>query len=92
MLKNCMEDIVDDILPLVLEDYKGACTCYKCINDVKAIALNNLPPLYAVTESGRLYLKMNEMKAQVKIDVINELTKALQKVTQNPLHEISADV
>ncbi|MBK1809655.1 late competence development ComFB family protein [Clostridium sp. YIM B02505] len=86
MIKNCMEDIVEDLLPVVLVNYKGGCTCSRCIDDVKAIALNNLKPLYAASENGRLYNKMNEMKTQFRIDVINELTKAMEKVCENPFH------
>lgn len=86
MIKNCMEDIVEDLLPVVLVNYEGVCTCSRCIDDVKAIALNNLTPLYAASENGRLYNKMNEMKTQFRVDVINELTKAMEKVCENPFH------
>jgi competence protein ComFB len=81
-----MEDIVEDLFAVVLVNYEGVCTCDRCIDDVKAIALNNLKPLYATSENGRLYNKMNEMKAQFRIDVINELTKAMEKVCDNPFH------
>lgn len=86
MLKNCMEDVVSDMLPDLLEKYEGVCTCDKCVQDIKAIALNNLQPLYGVTEKGRLYIKINQLGAQFKIDVSNQLIKAIDKVSLNIKH------
>lgn len=86
MLKNCMEDVVDDILPIVLGEYNSICLCEKCIQDIKAIALNNLPPLYGVTEAGKVYLKINQLKSQFRIDVVNQLIRAIDLVTINTRH------
>lgn len=88
MLKNCMEDIVEDLLPVVLDNYGNICKCEKCIQDISAIALNNLKPLYAVTENGKVYSKLNQLKVQFKIDVINQVTQAIEIVSKNPLHNI----
>lgn len=86
MLKNCMEDMVNDMLPDLLEKYEGICTCEKCIQDIKAIALNNLQPLYGVTEKGILYIKANQLGTQFKIDIANQLIKAIEKVSLNIKH------
>lgn len=87
MLKNLMEDIVDNALPSILKKYPKACTCKKCIIDMKAIALNNLKPQYAATENGEVYVKAaNELDLQFKSDITRELFQAIEIVSKNPRH------
>ncbi|MDD7795442.1 late competence development ComFB family protein [Clostridium sp. 'White wine YQ'] len=86
MIKNCMEDIVNNVITTVLDDYKDICKCGKCVDDIKAIALNNLKPLYAVTSEGMVYSKMKELENQFRIDVINQLINATEMVLKNPKH------
>ncbi|GAA0739905.1 late competence development ComFB family protein [Clostridium oceanicum] len=86
MIKNYMEDIIDHILPDLIKEHKDICTCDRCIEDIKAVALNKLPPLYIVTEKGLVYTKLNELKSQFKINVITELALAIEIVSQNPNH------
>lgn len=86
MLKNCMEDVVSDLLPDLLIKYQGICTCDKCIQDIKAIALNNLKPLYVVTEEGRLFTKVSQLETQFRIDVVNQLVRAIDIVSSNMRH------
>lgn len=88
MIKNYMEYIVEENLPLVLDRYPGICKCEKCIDDIQAIALNNLKPLYVVTEKGSIYSKLNELSLQFNADIISELTQAIEVVSQNPKHNL----
>lgn len=87
MLKNYMEDVVENMLPTIIHEYKDICKCEKCIEDIKAIALNGLKPAYTVTDKGHMYNKINELKSQFNIDVINEITKAVGIVSKNSKHE-----
>lgn len=86
MLKNYMEQIVDDIFPTVIDKYTDICKCEKCINDIKAITLNNLKPLYIVTEEGAIYSRMKELEQQFKTDVMSEIIKAIEIVSKKPKH------
>ena len=87
MLKNLMEDIVDNALPSILKKYPKACTCQKCTIDIKAIALNNLKPQYTATENGEVYVKAaNELNLQFKSDVTKELSQAIEIVSRSPRH------
>lgn len=88
MLKNYMEEIVDEILPTVLKNYPDICKCEKCIEDIKAKALNNLNPLYVVTEKGVIYSRIKELIPQFRTDVLNELVQAVNVVCQNPKHNL----
>ena len=87
MLKNYMEDTVDAFLPRLIAKYSDICTCDRCVEDIKAIALNNLKPAYYVSHEGLLYSKIDEMTTQYKADLISELTRAIEIVSQNPRHK-----
>lgn len=85
-IKNYMEEIVFNQMKEVLQDI-NMCTCDKCIMDIAAIALNDLPPKYIVTEKGELYSKINALKQQFEVDVIAAITKAAVLVKRKPRHE-----
>ena len=44
MTKNYMEILVSNLLSEVIVNY-DVCKCENCLNDIKAIVLNNLSPL-----------------------------------------------
>lgn len=81
-----MEIAVDRALPNLLRAFDNACTCDKCILDIKAISLNKLKPHYVVTDKGELYSKVNEMSSQFETDVMKALIDAIDIVTKNPRH------
>jgi competence protein ComFB len=88
MLNNYMEFVIDHVLPDVLKPYNNICKCERCIEDIKAIALNNLKPMYIVTEKGNVYAKVNELKTQFMTDAITELVRAIEIVSKNPRHDL----
>lgn len=88
MLKNYMEVVVENYLPDILKEYEGICKCESCIEDIKAIVLNNLKPMYVVSDKGCLYTKVNELMIQFKTDVIKEITSGIEKVSKNPHHQM----
>lgn len=85
-LKNYMEDCVWELLDTVLEQDAEACKCEICRYDIAALALNELPPRYAVREKGALYTKVSMLETQYRADIYSALTRALMKVKQNPRH------
>lgn len=85
-LKNLMEDEVMYIVNQLLSERKDMCTCNKCKLDIAAIALNVLPPRYVVTEIGKLYGKVDNMSYQLDVDIITEVTKAIEIVKNSPHH------
>lgn len=86
-LKNSMEDVVihktDEIIKLM-----NICQCEKCRLDIIAIALNNLPSKYVVTDKGELYTKVRELESQFSVDVETEVVKAAIFVNRSPRHDI----
>lgn len=88
MIKNYMEDLFDFLAPPVIDTYEGICKCDKCINDIKALTLNNLKPLYVVSEKGQSYAKLNEFEPQFKINIIKTIVTSIETVSQNLKHDM----
>ncbi|WP_352168769.1 late competence development ComFB family protein [Proteiniborus sp. MB09-C3] len=86
-LHNYMEDVVYRTIEKILEKDNNTCKCMKCKLDIAALALNNLPPQYTVTEKGILFTKVKEMEKQYEVDVIREIIKAIAVVSSKPHHE-----
>jgi competence protein ComFB len=84
--RNYMEELAVGVLEEILSRQKIGCKCQRCRLDIAALALNNLPPKYAVTDIGRAHTKLEATKTQFQIDVVKELTKAIEKVNSNPRH------
>lgn len=85
-LKNYMEDVINSRIDAVIASF-DICKCDKCKLDIKAIALNNLPPHYVVTEKGGLYTKLSEMEVQFDVDVQTAIIKAAMIVGSNQRHQ-----
>lgn len=87
-LRNFMEDAVtyktNDILKTM-----NICKCEKCKLDIIAIALNELPPKYVVSQIGELFTKVNELTQQFEVDIESAIVKAAVQVAKNPKHDVS---
>ena len=87
LLSNYMEEVVDRTLEEILAHRDDVCTCERCKLDIKALALNHLPPRYVVTDKGYIYTKVNELESQFKADITVAVTNALKIIRKNPRHE-----
>ena len=82
-LRNYMEVIVFGEVDKVVKGY-DMCKCERCINDIAAYALNNLPPKYSV--SNEIYSRLNMLHSQFKVDVMTKLVEGTELVKNNPRH------
>lgn len=86
-LKNYMEDVVihktDELLKIL-----NICKCEKCRLDIIAIALNELPPKYVVTNMGELFSKVRELEQQFEVDIEAAIVKAAIFVSKSPKHDL----
>jgi hypothetical protein len=81
-LRNSLEGIVDGILDELLKSRHNICKCEKCILDMKAYALNRLPPKYIVSERGMIHSEMdNQVDYQFNADIIAIVSTAVETVT-----------
>lgn len=85
-LNNYMEDIVFNAIKELMKETEY-CSCEKCMYDIAALALNELPPRYIVTERGELYVKAEQLHKQYPIDIIAVITRAAEIVNENPHHD-----
>ena len=86
-IKNYMEDVVRNKIPVILSRMPEICACERCRLDILAFALNALPPRYVVTRQGNLYAKVNTLENQFDADLIRAITDAAVKINQKPRHD-----
>lgn len=84
-LVNVMEQIVSDKLDEFLKG-EECCKCTRCLEDMKAIALNRLPAKYVSTNSGELFSKLNATVRQSAVDIDIAVTSAVSMVAKHPSH------
>lgn len=87
-LKNYTEVMVNSLIDTVLNEYPQLCRCPKCVLDIKALALNKLPPRYIVTRSGEVFKKLDELNKQYYVDTVSAIVSAAMLVNEKPLHDI----
>jgi len=90
-LKNYMEEVVFNRLEAILNGM-DICKCEKCVLDMAAIALNELPAKYVVTDKGVLFSKIDALQNQFEIGVTSAVIRATQIVQKSPLHDKAQDV
>lgn len=89
MVKNYMEELVDQILMDLLQnnkDYENVCSCASCINDIKAKALNNIKPFYVTGKKGEVYGEYFIREFQNNTNIVMEVAKAIECVNSNKNH------
>ena len=84
-LTNQMEKLVFDELEhqLAAISDDDICKCNDCILDISCYALNNLTPRYRSSLMGSLYAKVEDLEVNKKVKM--NVTRAIQKISQNPL-------
>ena len=82
---NIMENLVLDCMKEIIPK-TGVCNCERCVKDILAISLNNLPPKYIVTDKGRLMSLVDVYRYQYSISIMTEITKACFQVKNSPNH------
>lgn len=82
MLKNYMEIMVDEVYNEVKNKY-DICHIENCEEDIKAMALNNLPPVYFLSSVSEGEKKAFLVDRQMKITVLTKLTEAVSTVCNN---------
>lgn len=86
MLINMMEHYVDERLPELLSGY-SCCKCEVCMEDMKAFALNRLPPKYVSTVNGQVFTRIKqELENQPSVDLDVAVIQAIQHISASPRH------
>ena len=83
-MANYMEELTECVLEGLLPEYKGARFSTDAIQDIKALALNRLWPMYTTSDSGKNFLRKIIQEDKIEKDVIRELRAAIDIVKSNP--------
>ena len=79
MIKNYMEILVDEILEEIKYTYKN-CNEEACINHVKILVLNQLPPAYFLLHVDEAIGKAFLLDRQRRISVLAKVAEAIDQV------------
>ena len=85
-LINMMEGFVSDKLNDMLKN-ETCCKCERCVEDMKAIALNKLPARYVSTHNGELFSKLDSTIRQNSMDIMVAVSHAIECVSSRPSHK-----
>lgn len=83
--KNISEDLVDIYLDSCIRS-SNICKCDRCRADIRALALNAMPPHYVVTDLGDAYVRLDAMSTQSQADIIATIASAINVVKDSPRH------
>ncbi len=82
---NVMQVLVEEKAPKYVKMF-GLCSCARCMEDVKAYALNHLPPKYVVLEPGDRIPRITVYDGKFSSDVVAQLLQACKVVHETPHH------
>ena len=82
-MTNFMEELADGVLDELISKNRKSFSP-TAIQDIKALALNRLWPMYSTTESGRDYLRKVVEEDRIGKDVLREIRAAMDIVRSNP--------
>ncbi|QQY79888.1 late competence development protein ComFB [Keratinibaculum paraultunense] len=85
-MQNYMEILVNEVFNEVKEKY-NICSNKNCENDIKATALNNLPPAYFLSSASEGEKKAFLLDRQRKITVLTKITEAVDIVCSKCEHK-----
>ena len=82
---NVMQVLVEEKAPRYAKMF-GLCTCERCMEDVKALTLNNLPSKYVVLEPGDRIPRLTVYEGRFASDITAQMLKACKLVMAHPHH------
>lgn len=82
-LNNYMEELAEGVLDELVKKSRESLS-QNAMQDIKALALNRLWPMYTTTEAGKDYLRKVVEADKIEKDVIREIRAAMDIVKSNP--------
>jgi competence protein ComFB len=91
MIRNYAEIVVEEMIDgLIKEQLKinpEICDCEQCREDMTALALNNIPAHYVVSDRGNILKKVSFNLIGGKAQVTSAIINAINTVGANPRHK-----
>jgi competence protein ComFB len=86
-IKNINEELVAELMEKVLKEDKAICICQLCIEDIFALSLNKLKPLYVQSTFKATTFKDYDLTKILDREKITEaIQEAIQRVSRHPHH------
>lgn len=82
---NVLQELVEEQSPYYI-DHMLQCTCPRCVADMKAYALTNLPSKYVVLSTSQSQAYMSVYAARYERELSVQLMRACVVVNENPHH------
>lgn len=82
---NVMQVLVEEKASVYTNVF-GLCQCKRCLEDVKAITLNNLPPKYVVLAEGDRIPRLTVYEGRFGSEITSRLLQACELVKNRPHH------
>ncbi len=82
-ISNYMEELTGGILDGLLAKERARFN-EQAIQDIKALALNRLWPMYVTTPTGKDFAKRTVLEDKIEQDVVRELRAAMDIVRSHP--------
>ncbi|MGL4798526.1 MAG: late competence development ComFB family protein [Cellulosilyticaceae bacterium] len=83
---NLMEEVVSKTIDEILANRSEICQCDQCRADMYALALNNLKPMYAVSDKGKALFNVMKTTQQGRADIVSTVMYAIETVSNNVKH------
>jgi competence protein ComFB len=85
---NAMEEIVEIFVNILMAgpEYQTYCKCTTCINNIKALSLNNLPAHYVTTPENRERVIKSFNEPGMRIWVNKRIISSIHIVSKYPKH------
>ncbi|NOZ68179.1 MAG: late competence development ComFB family protein [Deferribacteres bacterium] len=86
-INNINEELVIELMEEILNEDKSICRCHLCIEDIYALSLNNLPPLYVQSTFKDTTSQDNDLTRVLDREKVEKAVReATNKVNSNPYH------
>jgi competence protein ComFB len=84
---NVNEELVIELMEIVFDEDQTLCRCPVCIEDIYALALNQLKPLYVQITFKEKASKNTELTKRIDMAHVEKIVRAaVGKVSKNPYH------
>ena len=85
VLFNALEAVVREDVENTLRNM-DVCKCDRCFNDICAIVLNAIKPMYSAGEKGELFVRAVSSMPVARMERMIDISKAIKIVSNSPLH------
>ncbi|MCD6277708.1 late competence development ComFB family protein [candidate division WOR-3 bacterium] len=83
-IKNYLEEFVEELAKEQLQKVPELAGNERALMDVMALALNNLKPMYVVSDAGHILTEVKLSSEQIRAKVLVAVLQAIDTVKRNP--------